>query len=194
MFNFDFLSFCWRKIMYCRFYCGWLLYQKELLENIEYSGQIGGKGVLEWRNSITTSCLAWLEPLVSSGRAPLPVLVWGSEMIEMTLPSCSCGGNRPSVFCLLGSILAFWFSAANSSTTQMAKGTRLPPEDWVELGLDPTPQLMSAQSPPSHTLHQSPVLVSLSAMVSMNVAPLLSASCGFPSKRKHPVKPRISWI
>lgn len=70
-------------------------------------------------------------------------------MIEVTAPSCSCGGNRPSVCCLLGSILAFWFSAANSSITQMAKGTHLPLEDQVELGLDPTPQLMSAQSPPS---------------------------------------------
>ena len=62
-------------------------------------------------------------------------------MIEMAVPSRLCGGNRPSVCCLLGSILAFWFSAANSSITQMAKGTHLPREDRVELGLDPTPSL-----------------------------------------------------
>lgn len=70
-------------------------------------------------------------------------------MIEMTVPSCSCGGNKPSVCCLSGSILAFWSSAANSSIAQMAKGAHLPPEDRVELDLDPTPQPMSAQSPPS---------------------------------------------
>ena len=44
----------------------------------------------------------------------------------------------------------------------MAKGTHLPREDRVELGLDPTPQLMSAQSPPSFPYSPSVPNVSVS--------------------------------
>lgn len=67
----------------------------------------------------------------------------------------------------------------------MAKGAHLPLEDPLELGLDPIPQLDSAQRP-----HSFPILSIISqlyflwATVSMTPAPLPSASCGLHQKQE----------